>query len=168
MKTFPTALAIALAATTMAPSSDAHAGTSAANATAFCQGALPAFDTEIRKRPLGVNNEGDSNAFVNCSIPIGHNPTAVENGVVTLTNTNGTAVTANCTLVDGLAPGVSQDPPGYYPKSLAIAAGDTGAIVWTPGEYQLSSFSPYQNFSCNLPPGVELNLVGNDYADSAG
>lgn len=165
MKIAPITLAIALAAT-LAPAPAAHAGTSAANATAFCQGALPAFDTQIRKRPLGVNNEGDSSAFVSCSIPVGHNPTAVENGLVALTNTSATAITVSCTLVDGMATGVSGQAPGYYPKSVAVAAGDTNGIVWTPGEYGLPSFSPYQNFSCNLPPGVELNLVGNDYTDS--
>ncbi len=38
-----------------------------ANATSYCQAALPAFEGAIRKRPLAVQNEGTTNAFVTCS-----------------------------------------------------------------------------------------------------
>ncbi len=37
-----------------------------ANAASYCQPALPAFG-KVRKRPLGVQNEGEGNAFVTCA-----------------------------------------------------------------------------------------------------
>lgn len=37
------------------------------NATGLCQAALPIMDTNLRKRPLAVVNEGDTPAFVSCS-----------------------------------------------------------------------------------------------------
>ncbi len=53
----------------------ANAVSMAANATAFCQTALPVFDGNVRKRPLAVTNEGTSNAFISCSIPKGPDST---------------------------------------------------------------------------------------------
>ena len=35
------------------------------NAIDVCQGALPSFDADLRKRPLGIINEGASTAVVN-------------------------------------------------------------------------------------------------------
>lgn len=67
--------AFALSGLALAPgavmSIDADAATlprvSATNPAGICQGALPAFETAIRKRPLAVQNEGDSTTFVTCS-----------------------------------------------------------------------------------------------------
>jgi hypothetical protein len=162
----PVALALAAAAASYAPHADA--GTSAANATAFCQGALPAFDTEIRKRPLGVNNEGDSNAFVSCSIPIGHNPESINNAVVYLTNRNGAPVDVTCTLVDGLVADLGAGAPSYYPQTVTLPANGSGGLIWMPADFELETFSPYQNYSCNVPAGVEINLLGHDYTDAPG
>lgn len=146
----------------------ANAGTSASNATGMCQSALPVFDTQIRKRPLGVNNEGGSNAFVSCSIPIGYNPESVDNGVVIVTNRNAEAVIVSCTLVDGVIAEIGiPDLPAFYPQTVAALPGVITPIVWDPADHGLESFHSYQNYSCNLPSGVEINLVGNDYTDSA-
>ena len=41
---------------------------------------LPVFDTQIRKRPLAVGNEGAAPAFVTCSLPQGYYPETVING----------------------------------------------------------------------------------------
>src|SRR5690554_5703366 len=37
------------------------------SAAGLCQGALPAMDANLRKRPLAVANEGDSPVFVTCA-----------------------------------------------------------------------------------------------------
>ena len=69
-----------------------------------CQPALPAFDGNIRKRPLAMMNEGTSNAFVTCAFG------GVFNGVpsqktlsVGFTNITDSEITVNCTLVDAQA-----------------------------------------------------------------
>lgn len=161
----PAAMTLAVAAMFMP---QANAGTSASNATGMCQSALPVFDTQIRKRPLGVNNEGASNAFISCSIPIGYNPDTVNNGVIILTNRNDEAVIVSCTLVDGVVAEIGiPDLPAFYPQTVAALPGEATVILWDPADHGLESFHVYQNYSCNLPPGVEINLVGNDYTDSA-
>lgn len=159
----PVALALAAAAL---PAPRAVAGINAANATAFCQGALPAFDTQIRKRPLGVNNEGDSNAFVSCSIPYPQNAATIIDAVLHLSNRSDTAVVVHCTLVDGVAPGLPFTPAMYYPKSIVLAANDSDAMVWVPGEFELETFGHWQNYSCSLPPGVEINMAGYDFNEA--
>ena len=168
MKSSVVAAAAAAAALAIAAIAvpQANAGTSASNATGMCQGALPAFDTQIRKRPLGVNNEGDRNAFVSCSIPIGYNPDTVDNGVVFVTNRNVVPVIVSCTLVDGVVAEIGVGAPGFYPQTIAALPGVATPIVWDPADHELESFHPYQNYTCNLPPGVEINVVGNDYSDS--
>lgn len=154
-------------ASIIAHAPQAQAGTSAANGTAFCQSALPVFDTQIRKRPLGVNNEGDSNAFVSCSIPVGYNPGSIINGVIYMTNRTDEAVAVSCTLVDGVVADAGiPNLPAYYPQDIALLPGQFTALIWDPADYELESFSIYQNYSCSLPPGVEINLLGHDYEDS--
>lgn len=156
--------AVVLAAAAMhAP--QAQAATTAANATGFCQGALPVFDTELRKRPLGLNNEGDAGAYVSCSVPVPHNPDTTDNAVIYMTNRNAAAVDVSCIFVDGVVAD-SGFPTGYYPQTISLNPGIFTAMVWLPGDFGLTSFSGYTNFSCNLPAGVELNLVGSDYTDS--
>lgn len=152
------AIAFALAASTFySPRAD---GALSANATAFCQGALPSFDTQIRKRPLAVANEGDAFAFVSCSIPVGDNAVPSYQGRISVTNRGVTSVDVSCTLVDGLSESVSGRVPGYYPKTITVPSNSGGVFLWsavTPGP----PFDRFQNFSCSLPPGVELNEIGN-------
>src|SRR5690554_342572 len=64
---FAPALAVALLAAGALAPQPAAALRVVAQATAICQGALPAFETQIRKRPLALQNEGEANAFVTCS-----------------------------------------------------------------------------------------------------
>lgn len=159
--------AVIVLAATGTHTSRANAATSAANATGFCQSALPVFDTQIRKRPLGINNEGSSNAFISCSIPIGFRPVSVDNGVIFMTNRNAAPVDVSCTLVDGVVADVGiPGLPAYYPQTITLAAGMPAIMIWDPADFGLTTFSVYQNYSCNLPAGVEINLVGNDYSDT--
>jgi hypothetical protein len=163
MNPVATATAAATLAVVAMSMPHARAATSASNATGMCQSALPVFDTQIRKRPLGVSNEGSSSAFVSCSVPVGYNPDTVDNGAIFLTNRNAGAVIVSCTLVDGAL--AAQDP-GYYPQTVAALPGEVTIIVWDPADHGLETFQSYPNYSCNLPPGVEINVVGNDYTES--
>lgn len=119
-----------------------------------CQPALPAFDGNIRKRPLAMQNEGTSNAFVTCAFG------GVFNGVpsqktlsVGFTNNTGSEITVSCTLANAQA-GVLN--PQFFLKSIAVppmgapvtllqwsAAADNGGVLFT-----------YPAVSCLLPPGA--------------
>lgn len=132
-----------------------------ANPTAICQGALPAFETAIRKRPLAIQNEGTSSAFITCSFisqgsPVSSttNPTAVQ---VFFNNVSGVETTISCTGVSGYATGANQ----YLVKSVDTpASGSQGQITWTAGDF---AGAPAQfpsgifSISCSLPPGGAIN-----------
>jgi hypothetical protein len=152
----------ALAAVTATYTPPAHAATSASNAAGACQGNLPASDTNLRNRPLAIRNEGNANAFVSCSVVTPHNAATVNNAVIFMTNVTAAPIDVNCTFIDGgIAPSVV-----YHPKTVTLPANAMGGLVWTPAEFGLTTFSYYENFSCNLPPGVEMNVVGFDYTDT--
>ena len=150
------ALAVLTAGVLQSPAALAVEGS---NAVGYCQGALPSFDTEIRKRPLAVRNEGIAHAFVSCSVAYnaaGGNTTVS----VIMVNRNAVVTAVDCTFVDGLvaevgAPGF----PAYYPQSLALLPGEINGIAWEADDFDLTSFSPWANLSCALPPGVEIAYI---------
>ena len=160
MKSSSIAIAVTLvlaASATMRPT-DAQAAISASNAVGACLGNSPAADANLRERPLGVRNEGATAVFVSCAAQWGYNPNAVFDVSIVLTNTNAQAVDVACTLVDGVL-----DTVRYLPKTLSIAATSIDQIAWRYTDYNNLSFSGYENVSCNLPPGVEINMVGFGY-----
>lgn len=154
-----------LAATTVAclaafaPQANAIDRMEMTNATGLCQGALPAYENQLRKRPTGIMNQGPGNAFVSCSTTqnftsqiFGHQ--AIEFGVELYNSTNA-SVLVTCTLVEGFNFFSFQ-----YPKPFLIAAGFSHEGRWTVqddagGDPFLASL----NLSCNLPAGVEISSV---------
>jgi hypothetical protein len=163
MKTFRYAsmVAIALAVASMIQTPQVQAGQASSIATAVgsCQGNLPASDANLRKRPLAIRNEGLSNAFISCSTQSGYRPVAVYAAILAVTNLNTVAVELSCTLVDGPLPVLAS----YYPRTVSVEPNIASVIVWLPSDYGIPSFTGSENFSCNLPPGVEINIVGFGY-----
>lgn len=154
--TFGTLLAASLG---MAAPGNALAETTRQNATGMCQGALPAFDTQIRKRPLAVRNEGTQGAFVSCSLA------GIDGEVhrsVEIVFTNSTAATAqiNCTVVSGRTLGPA---PQYYTRTVSAPAGLFAGIV----HYFDTAVDPANmiNVSCQLPPGTSLDYIRYDSVD---
>lgn len=178
MKHFSSAAASALvlAAGAMLAPAGAEAATSPrvfrANPTAYCQGALPAFETAIRKRPLAVQNEGSIGSFVTCSF--------ISQGGIGLTATNPTSVlvyfntisgadtTINCTGVSGYATGSNQ----FIVKSvLAPASGSQASITWNAGDFEgaPANFpSGMFSISCSLPPGGAINDTRVTFSEEIG
>ncbi len=116
-------------------------------AAGACKSALPVYDGNIRSRPLAVQNEGWSLAFVTCTQ---QNDTAVRasNASIALVNTTGGAVTVNCTLVEDTLPAT------YTARSVTIAAGAKSGIVFLP-EADTEFYFRFA-FSCGIPPGVGI------------
>lgn len=119
-----------------------------------CQPALPAFDGNIRKRPLAMQNEGTGNAFVTCGFG------GVFNGVpsqktlsVGFTNITGAEIAVSCTLVNALA-GVQN--PQFFPKSIAVppAGAPVTLLLWSATNDNGGTLFTYPAASCLLPPGV--------------
>lgn len=148
-------------------------------ATGVCQGALPVFETNLRKRPLGVNNEGTSSAFVSCAFTTTRDQldTTLDNEIVTyfgafFTNNNAADVEVTCVGIRGLA---GEQDNVFESQSVTVLANgvpgtaDTGYIFFGPGE---GDPLDYQNvsMSCELPAGVSINdtYVGYKLNDANG
>lgn len=139
------------------------------NATAICQGALPSFEGSIRKRPLAVQNEGTTNAFVTCSFVTMYDrndQAAVSYFGVYLSNAATVARTVTCTGVAGyntnpsnqyLSKTVTVAPGGQLQTQLIFGIADNGNV----------GFLPVVSVSCNLPAGVGINdtYVGYQVSD---
>lgn len=128
-----------------------------ANATSLCNGALPAFETAIRKRPLAVQNEGASNAFVTCSFSTQYDTASINNvgyfGVF-FNNQAAAPVVVSCTGVAGFD---SNTTNVFISKSTTIAPGGSGEIFFQPIDNGGLGYYPLVNVSCNLPAGAGIN-----------
>lgn len=133
----------------------------ATNATGACQGALPAFETAIRKRPLAIQNEGTSNAFVTCAFTSqgsasddGRNPTYV---LLYFSSNSGTALDISCTGVSGYQRGDKE----LIVKTVRLPVGGGSAFLgWAANEFEGAPArfpSGFFGVSCNLPPGAAIN-----------
>lgn len=135
-----------------------------ANATGPCNGALPGYEGALRKRPLALRNEGSSNAFVSCSMQSdgGENP-GYDSALITFVNRNASSAAIDCTMVAGIVAELGEEAPTFYPQTIGIPANTAGVMTWEPADFELQIFDNWLNFTCNLPPGVEMALVGGTY-----
>lgn len=140
-----------------------------ANATANCQGALPSFEGSIRKRPLAVQNEGSSAAFVTCSF-VNEYDTAdrrlISYYTAWFTNTGASAATVSCTGVAGYQ---TRAETTYNSKSVVVAANSAAQamISFAPADNGGFGYYPLVSLSCSIPPGVGINdtYVGYVFVD---
>ncbi len=128
-----------------------------------CQGALPAFEGSLRKRPLAISNEGTEPAYISCAIraPLGNlegGGTDVNQITVLFTNRASTVQSVSCTLVDGVAAPFPSFPAIYLPKTADVPAGGFGVMNWFDFETEAGRYR-LPNLSCALPPGTEINIV---------
>lgn len=154
-----TSAALLAAGLGMAAPGNALAEITRQNATGMCQGALPAFDTQIRKRPLAVRNEGTQGAFVSCSLAgtAGEVHSSVE---IVFTNSSAATAQINCTVVSGRTLGPA---PQYYTHTVSAPAGLVSGFV----HYFDTAVDPANmiNVSCQLPPGTSLDYIRHDSVD---
>lgn len=161
------AIVLACAPVLSAQAQELVSRTHVQNAVGVCQGALPSFEGAIRKRPLGINNEGSTPAFVSCTVnsEASYLAQVIQDFAILLTN-RGPVTELTCTLVDGIAPATSGPlagafPPVYYPKTIAIpdgtAGGTSASIAWDLDDRPEGFIFPA--LSCLLPPGVEINFI---------
>lgn len=129
------------------------------NPAGICRSALPVYDGGLRNRPLAVANIGSSDAFVSCSMEDRYSGQSTWAGVW-LVNTRTTPVTVTCSHVPGNQ--LSGAPRPAYTKSRTYAAGAGDYISWLPAEIGRERFSNSMNFSCQLPPGVEIRMLSRN------
>lgn len=139
------------------------------NATGVCQAALPNYEGNVRKRPLGLNNEGTAAAFVSCSFKADsfYDETGNTFNGLQLSNTGATAVEVSCSLVAGGTLPVRAAV--YFPKTFPVPAGASVVAGWDPTlDNEGEPFPSTLNWSCNLPPGVNINVAFTNITEEVG
>jgi hypothetical protein len=124
------------------------------NATAFCQAALPVFDTNLRKRPLAVVNEGSTDTYVTCSYPVDNYAYEVYDVDVYISNHTGITKDVNCTLIDGYDNG---DVTFIAKTTRSYDDGDYHDAYWNVyNDNDGVGFGTTVSVSCALPAGIGL------------
>ena len=142
----------------------------AANAAGNCQGALPNFEGSIRKRPLGVQNEGTALSFVTCSLSTEYDTDDIRQvsylGAF-FSNKGTTAVTVNCTAVAGFE---TNGTNVYVAKAISVPpnAPESTALYFLPSDNGGQGYYPMVSLSCGLPPNVGIHdtYVGYVFNDA--
>ena len=138
-----------------------QAATSAATAVGSCLANTTEADVNLRKRPLAMRNEGATAVYVSCAAQYGFNPDVVESATVVAINTNAAPVEFTCTLVDGAL--IASDLIFFYPKTITLPSNGAAVMNWFASDNGGTTFTGFENFSCLLPPGVEIDIVGFTY-----
>lgn len=150
-------LAIAMVASSGLAAAVVRGVNSTANASGVCQSALPAFDGLIRKRPLAIQNEGSSDAFVTCAFTLPGAGSTATSAYIYAKSNDGLEHTVSCTGVTGFATGNNQ---AVVKTTVLPANGSQGYVGWIATDFTgvTSNFpSPFFSVSCLLPPGTGLN-----------
>lgn len=150
----PLAATLLVAAAALAAPNQADAKQYLQNGSGLCKSALPVYDGNIRNRPQSIGNEGTAAAYVSCST-LDQQGGANSIAGVWLHNTTGAAVDVNCVMsTQNLADGAA-----YFTKTSNVAASGDSYLLWTTSDNGGNNFSKQPNFSCLLPPGVQLWFV---------
>lgn len=169
MKVIATSLLGGLLAASLFPSAQAAVENLQvqSNAAGLCQGALPVFETNLRKRPLSVGNEGDTPAFVTCSFTTimdqgGGGGVAQESVVrhfgMFLSSSVPEPQTVSCTGVIGF-----EGSPTLEYVSLQVDVSsetpDSNYLYFYPTDIDPEQQYMHQlvSMSCRLPPGTGIN-----------
>ena len=139
------------------PSAQAGTGpdrTTNSHAAANCSPATATADAEVRKRPLGVVNEGTAPVFVTCSFAVSGDLTDVD---LFASSTLSAESTLECTGVSG---GLSA-PTQFIADSATLPGNDAVRAITFDSEDFSSSPTQFPNaglfsVSCKLLPGQRL------------
>jgi hypothetical protein len=157
-------LALAAAAVAAPHAVAGQVVTDVGTAPGACQGALPAHEGSLRKRPLAVQNDGSIDAFVTCAWPSEAAVTSIE---IDARSVSGQAAQLSCTLVSGID---GRDAIPMSTKTITLPADGTRVgLRWLPEDFPGGlSFFPNRNngVSCKLPPGTNLNTASISYERS--
>lgn len=171
-KTMSTGLALTLLAAAGAGRPAAAATilkTTTQTGTASCAPALPTYEGVIRKRPLAIQNEGASSAFVSCSLTTSFvYATAGSSEAVYLgfTNSSSGSSSVTCTLVDI---GFGASAPTYRTKTFSVQANGSREVQWNAANDNGGvPFRTSPNISCNLTPGIGITYTASLSADQVG
>lgn len=137
----------------------------------MCQGALPNFEGNFRKRPLAVVNQGTTNAFLTCGLTSQYDSSTggVPEVLLVVTNRNAASTDMSCTLVDGYVDS-TVGFADYFPQTMTVAGASSTSFDWsasTTGGTNAPVYG-YPGISCNVPGSFEVNIEGQSYSEEIG
>lgn len=137
----------------------------------MCQGALPNFEGNFRKRPLAVVNQGTSGAFLTCGLTSQYDSSTggVPEVILVVTNRNAPNTDMSCTLVDGYVD-ASVGFADFFPQTVTVVGLTTNTFDWSAngaGGTNDPVFG-YPAISCNVPANFEVNIEGHAYSEEIG
>lgn len=140
------------------------------NASGTCQAALPSFEGLVRKRPLALQNESGSTAFVSCSLVgthfgPGYSARVVDIVFAGLINNTDASIEVTCTLVDGLA---KLTPSTFIPQTAIVPANGWVELSWDAADNGGSRFVFSANVQCALPFGTGISYTASLYDEEIG
>lgn len=123
------------------------------NAANTCTPALTQYDIGLRRRPLGITNEGTGGAFVNCAFRAPTNSYGQEDFAVKLRNYKSVAIQVSCTGVIGVEDGDAT----YVLKRVTVPANGSAMAQWTyVNDYANERMQTNTGLQCFLPPGIAM------------
>jgi hypothetical protein len=129
------------------------------NAPALCHPAFLRYDSDVRKRPLAVVNEGSAPAYVTCSLPADlANPYGLAQAYIVLRNLSQAPMSINCTVVLGVDDGGAQ----YITRTVQVGAGQRVTLAVEPEDFNREYLRQRIGFSCNLPVMAGINEIGTE------
>ncbi len=128
------------------------------NAISICKGALPAYESLIRQRPLAMVNESERPAYVNCGFRAPTNAYGQKSFAVRLKNFGNSGVTVRCTGVIGV-----EDNASYTPRSTYLAPGQTRTVSWSKSDNNGHYIRTNTGLQCYLPPHVGMTELPQVY-----
>ncbi len=114
-------------------------------------------------RPLALQNEGSASAFVSCAQQVRVSVNDYSVASVRVINAGSVPAVVNCTLVDG-----TSDSPStrYESQSVTVDPGAAEWITFFPPTPATTFQTPFQAYSCSLPPGTGVARVGSLFGES--
>ena len=156
---------LCIIATTLAPGAASAATVRRydVSSVAVCSGPLPVYDANLRRRPLGILNQGTQAVFISCSVPMdGVSDRYGAALYVTFRNFGTANTTVNCTLNAGSR---YASEWGSVTASTPVTTDSDEDVVGFNGIDRVSGLGSL-NFSCVLPPSVEMGTVEWDEISS--
>lgn len=137
--------------------------------TGACQPALPVYAGVIRARPLAIQNEATTSAYLNCALVGTHlGPTGgqeMTDVYVGVINNTAADVAVTCSTIDGIA---KVTTPFVSSKTVTVGAGTSAELHWNAADNNGHNYLFNANMQCLLPPGIGVSYLVSFYQEDIG
>lgn len=147
-------LFLALLASANVSATDPHFTSTHMLPSGNCDRALPVYDDGVRKRPLGVVNEGATSRYINCTFESVKQKDVTDFGV-TYKNFSQSPQQVTCTGVVGI-----DGDADYLPRTQTVASGASRDFYWV----NLNGWKSTTAVQCNVHADGALTYTWITYA----